>query len=81
MYKERRSCHTKTFGPVVYRFEEMAYITHTHTEGERERERERARERDRDTLRVYKRLKFSLRLEKNFDARPVGRVLIHGSYG
>ena len=33
-----------------------------------------------NTLRVYKRLEFSLRLEKNFEARPVGRVLIHGSY-
>ena len=33
-----------------------------------------------NTLRVYKRPNFSLRLEKNFDARPVGRVLIHGSY-
>ena len=29
-----------------------------------------------NTLRVYKRLKFSLRLEKNFDHRLVGHVLI-----
>ena len=34
-----------------------------------------------NTLRLYIGLEFSLRLEKNFDARPVGRVLlIHGSY-
>ena len=33
-----------------------------------------------NTLRLYIGLEFSLRLEKNFDARPVGRVFIHGSY-
>ena len=33
-----------------------------------------------NTLRLYIGLEFSLKLEKNFDARPVGRVLIHGSY-
>ena len=33
-----------------------------------------------NTLRLYIGLEVSLRLEKNFDARPVGRVLIHGSY-
>ena len=30
-----------------------------------------------NTPRVYKRLKFSLRLEKNFDARLIGRVPIY----
>ena len=44
--------------------------THTHTQTGRER----------DKLYIYIGLEFSLRLEKNFDARPVGRVLIHSSY-
>ena len=30
-----------------------------------------------NTLRVYKMLTFSLRLEKNFDAKLVGRVSIY----
>ena len=70
--------------------------THTHREREREREREKEYcfhmelvyivSRGNltvmfvNTPRAYKRPNISLRLEKNFDARRVGRVLILGSY-